>query len=434
MFAQFLKNRNMAVVDGHSFLQDLMGGRQTPPFAVRFWDGTTWNALPDTEPRFTIVFSHPGALRSMFLSPTQLTLGEAYIYGDFDIEGDIVEAFTLAELLCGTHWKVRDKLRYGRYLSSLSNTRRSPFQREKARFAGIRHSRKRDAQAVCYHYNVSNDFYRLWLDEQMVYSCAYFAYPNESLDKAQLRKLDYICRKLRLKRGERLLDIGCGWGGLILHAARNYGVEALGITLSRPQADLANERIREAGLSGRCRAEVRDYREVDDPNGFDKLVSVGMFEHVGKNKLDEYFSRAWRLLRPGGVFLNHGIAESLSIPALKGPSFIDRYVFPDGELLPVCNTLHAAENSGFEVRDLESLREQYALTLRQWVERLERHYDEVRHLTDEVTYRIWRLYMAGATYGFEIGRLNLYQALLAKTDRGRSGLPLTRSDWYVPIY
>jgi cyclopropane-fatty-acyl-phospholipid synthase len=430
MFAQFLKNQKMEITDGPSFFQDLMFGRQTPAFTVRFWDGTTWNASPDADARFTIVVSHPAALRRMFRSPNQLTLGEAYIYGDFDIEGDIVEAFTLAELLCGLHWKAGDKLRYGKYLSTLPSTRRSPFQRQKARFAGTRHSRKRDRQAVCYHYNVSNDFYRLWLDERMVYSCAYFASPDESLDVAQLRKLDYICRKLRLKQGEHLLDIGCGWGGLILHAARNYGVEALGITLSRPQADLANERIREAGLADRCRVEVRDYREADSPNGFDKLVSIGMFEHVGEKKLDEYFSRAWRLLRPGGVFLNHGIADSLSIPALKGPSFIDRYVFPDGELLPVCDTLHAAEANGFEVRDLESLREHYALTLKQWVERLERRRDEACRLTDDMTYRIWRLYMAGSAHGFEIGRLNLYQALLSKPDRGKSGLPLTRSDWY----
>jgi cyclopropane-fatty-acyl-phospholipid synthase len=367
----------------------------------------------------------------MFWPPNQLTLGEAYIYGDYDIEGDIVAAFTLADQLCQVHWGMAERIRHGRHLFSLPNAGRLLSGRQEAHLSGSVHSRKRDAQAISYHYNISNDFYRLWLDERMVYSCAYFASPADDLDTAQLRKLDYICRKLRLKQGERLLDIGCGWGGLILHAARHYGVEAIGITLSQPQADLANERIREAGLAHRCRAEVRDYRDVNELASFDKLVSVGMFEHVGKQKLEEYFSRAWRLLRPGGVFLNHGIASSLSNPLLKGPSFIDRYVFPDGELLPAGTTLQTAEASGFEVRDLENLREHYLLTLRYWVERLERNHDEACRLTDEVTYRIWRLYMAGSAYGFDIGRLNLYQVLLVKPDRGRAGLPLTRDDWYV---
>jgi cyclopropane-fatty-acyl-phospholipid synthase len=207
-------------------------------------------------------------------------------------------------------------------------------------------------------------------------------------------------------------------------------VSALGITLSRPQAELANERIRRAGLADRCRVEVRDYREIEDPEGFDKLVSVGMFEHVGEARLPEYFRRAYRLLRPGGVFLNHGIARSSDSPVRRGPTFIGRYVFPDGELVPLSTTVRAAENGGFEVRDVESLREHYALTLKHWVRRLEEHASNARRITDETTYRVWRLYMSGSAHGFRTGRLNIYQTLLSKPDRGESKLPLSRADWY----
>lgn len=299
------------------------------------------------------------------------------------------------------------------------------------RLRGVRHSRHRDRKAVTYHYDVSNDFYSLFLDERMVYSCAYFSSLDEDLDAAQERKLDYICRKLRLRRGERLLDIGCGWGGLVIHAASRYGVDAVGITLSRPQAALANERIRRAGLSERCRVEVRDYREVDGTSTYDKMVSVGMFEHVGESLLPEYFRRAFRLLRPGGVFLNHGIARNPEFPLVPGPSFTDHYVFPDGELVPISTTLCCAEASGFEVRDVESLREHYILTLRRWVTRLEARRGEARNATDERTYRLWRLYMAGSAHKFRIGQNNVYQVLLSRPSGAGSDLPLTRSDWYA---
>jgi len=420
-----------SVPGAQSFLNDLFAGYNACPFAVRLWDGTVWSPVPEKMPRCTLVLKHPGALRRMFLFPNEVTLGEAYIYDDFDIEGDVEAGFALADYLFELRPSLFEKLRLGRYLLRLPAEERPGSLRQAARLRGAEHSKARDSLAVTYHYNVSNDFYRLWLDRRMVYSCAYFTDPDESLDAAQERKLDYICRKLRLKEGERLLDIGCGWGGLIIHAARHYGVQAHGITLSRPQADLANERIREAGLEESCRAEVRDYREVDETEGYDKLVSVGMFEHVGKSRLAEYFAKAWRLLRPGGVFLNHGIASSLALPFPEGPSFIDRYVFPDGELLPIATSLETAEGCGFEVRDLESLREHYAMTLRRWVRRLEDCHEEALSFADEVTYRVWRIYMAGSAYGFRTGRLNLYQALLAKPADGDSRLPLTRADWYA---
>jgi cyclopropane-fatty-acyl-phospholipid synthase len=430
MFMEAVQSDDRTVQRALHFLDTLLAGYRNCPYAVRFWDGTIWNPTAE-EPRFTLVLQHPGALRRMFLPANEVTLGEAYIYDDFDVEGDIEAGVSFADYLFELRLGPLEKLRKALNLLSLPARERPGSLRQAARLAGQAHSRERDWQAITYHYNVSNDFYRLWLDARMVYSCAYFATPDDSLEAAQERKLDYLCRKLRLKPGERLLDIGCGWGGLILHAARHYGVEALGITLSEPQAELANERIRAAGLAGRCRAEVRDYREVDEAEGFDKLVSVGMFEHVGLARLEEYFAKAWRLLRPGGVFLNHGIAKSLARPLPEGPSFLDRYVFPDGELLPVATTLRAAESCGFEIRDLESLREHYLLTLRQWVRRLEARREEAVRLTDEVTYRVWRLYMAACAYCFRTGSLNLYQALLAKPAGDDSRLPLTRADWYT---
>jgi cyclopropane-fatty-acyl-phospholipid synthase len=306
---------------------------------------------------------------------------------------------------------------------------RAHKNRRPANFSGSLHSRERDRQAISYHYDLPAEFYALWLDQRMVYSCAYFATPEEDLDSAQERKLDYICRKLRLCRGERLLDIGCGWGGLIMRAAAHYGVEAVGITLSAPQAELARQRLRESGLSDRCRVEVSDYRDIEHGQLYDKIVSVGMFEHVGEAFLPEYFNRAYELLRPGGVFLNHGIAYSATYHR-RGPSFSERYVFPDGEMVPINTTIRAAELSGFEVRDIESLREHYELTLHHWVRRLEAHAEQARGISDDTTYRIWRLYMAGSAHGFRTGRLNVYQTLLVKPRQGGSGLPLTREDWY----
>ncbi|NOZ26725.1 MAG: class I SAM-dependent methyltransferase [Chloroflexi bacterium] len=411
-------------------LDDLLGDAAARTVAVRLWDGSYW---PDDAPRpVTIVLKHPGALRAMLWPGTELGLAEAYLYDDFDIEGDIEALFGVADALTQNLDDWTKKVRAARDLLRLpSGDGRRVGRRGPARLRGKRHSIERDRQAVTYHYDVSNDFYALWLDRRMVYSCAYFHTPDEDLDTAQERKLDYICRKLRLQPGQRLLDIGCGWGGLVIHAAQHYGVDATGITLSQPQADLANQRIAEAGLADRCRVLVRDYREVDEPEAYDALVSVGMFEHVGEALLPTYFAQARRLLRPRGVFLNHGIAKRLTDPPPKGPTFSDTYVFPDGELVPISTTLRVAEECGFEVRDVESLREHYALTLRHWVRRLEAHHQEALQFVDEPTYRVWRLFMSGSAHGFTVGRLNVYQALLVKPDEdGRSGLPLTREDWY----
>jgi cyclopropane-fatty-acyl-phospholipid synthase len=378
-----------------------------------------------------MVIRHPGALRNMFLSRHQRALAQAYIYNDFDIEGNLERAFPMAEHLLGLHLGLTDRIRIGSKLLRLPSIRPPRVGRQAASLQGALHSIERDRQAVTYHYNTSNDLFALYLDKRMVYSCAYFSTPEEDLDSAQERKLDYICRKLRLCKGDRILDIGCGWGALIIHAAKNYGASALGITLSEPQAKLASERIQREGLQDRCRAETRDYRQVDETESFDKLVSIGMVEHVGEPMLPEYFKQAWRLLRPGGVFLNHGIADSRGRSDDRDPSFSEAYVFPDGDPVPIDVSNRVAERVGFEIRDVESLREHYALTLRHWLRRLEAHYEEAVRATDEATYRVWRLFMAGSAYQFDKGDLNIYQSLFVKPDRGMSTLPLTRADWYA---
>lgn len=411
-------------------LDQIIGPAAGDKVGVRLWDGTLW---PAAVPRpVTLVLKHPGALRAMFLAGTELGLSEAYLYDDFDIEGDIHQVFDLAYALAENTGNWTKKLQAARDLLRLpASDVHQPGQRGPARLSGKRHSIDRDRQAVTYHYNVSNDFYQLYLDQRMVYSCAYFATPETSLDTAQERKLEYICRKLRLRPGQKLLDVGCGWGGLVMYSASHYGVDATGITLSQPQADLANQRIAAAGLADRCRVEVCDYRQLDAHEGYDAMVSVGMFEHVGEALLPAYFKQAYQLLKPGAPFLNHGIARNATFNPDPTLNFSDAYVFPDGELVPINITMHTAEDAGFEVRDVESLREHYILTLRHWVNRLEAHHQEALKFVDEPTYRVWRLYMSGSEFGFSCGRLNVYQALLVKPGPGfTSGQPLTREDWY----
>lgn len=432
MGVQVLPSADPAARTSLAILEELFRDYHPRAFAIRLWEGTTWEPEPGQPARFTLALKHPGSVRGMLLPGTELALGEAYIYDDFDVEGEIEAVFRLGDFVLGHRPGLLDKLRLARGLWSLPDSHSPRDGRLAASLSGRQHSVERDRVAVTYHYDVGNDFYSTFLDRQMVYSCAYFASADEDLDSAQARKLDYICRKLRLRSGQRLLDIGCGWGGLVMHAAREYGVEALGITLSRPQAEYASARIREAGLADRCRVEVVDYREVPLDQEYDRLVSVGMFEHVGQAKLAEYLGRAWQLLKPGGAFLNHGIAVNANAPAVKGRTFNDSYVFPDGELVPISTTLTTAELCGFEVRDVESLREHYMHTLRRWVRNLEAHRDAAIAATNEVTYRVWRLFLSGSAHSFRLGRINVYQSLLVKPNAdGRSGVPLTRADWYA---
>jgi cyclopropane-fatty-acyl-phospholipid synthase len=410
-----------------TILESITDGFTASRFLVEFWDGSTWGS---SQPEFILKLNDPSALRNMLMQASELSIGESYMDGDFDIEGDWEAAFGFGDFLMAQQFSTMDKLRLGHLLSKLPSKHQD--QGIAATFTGDVHSKERDRRAISFHYDISNDFYSLWLDRAMVYSCAYFRSKHLGIDTAQEDKLDYICRKLRLQRGDRILDIGCGWGALMIHAARHYGAHVFGITLSVPQAEFARDRFRMTGVADKCKVEVADYRDIDPPQQYDKLVSVGMFEHVGRRFLPEYFRRAWDLLMPGGVFLNHGIASSATFHS-KGPSFIDKYVFPDGELVPLNVTLDAAEAAGFEVRDVESLREHYELTLRRWLHRLEKSAQQAKAIVGEARYRTWRLYLAGSAHGFRIGRLNLYQTLLCKPHHGSCNLPLTREDWYSPI-
>lgn len=423
-------------------LREIFGPPEARTFSVRFWDGTT-EGPPEDDAEFTLVLKHPGSLRRMLLPPSEIAIGEAFLRDDFDVAGSLEAATGLDEVVKTSLRSPARLARLVRLLRSLPDGPDDETGRKVARLDGQRHSVERDRVAVRAHYDVGNDFYRLWLDRNMVYSCAYFRDESDDLDTAQEAKLDHICRKLRLKPGERFLDIGCGWGSLVMYAAERYGVEATGITLSEPQAALAQERIAAAGLADRCRIEVRDYRELPPATGFDKVASIGMVEHVGRSRLPTYFREVFRLLEPGGLFLNHGIVELpgskprglSSIPTnliWRPRSFIDRHVFPDGELIPYGELVLAAERSGFETRDVESLREHYALTLRHWVRRLESCREEAIALVGEPTYRVWRLYMSGSARAFATARLNVVQTLLGKPDQnGRTSVPLTRADLYA---
>jgi cyclopropane-fatty-acyl-phospholipid synthase len=408
-------------------------------FVIRLWNGYELPAT--THPTFTLVLNHPGALKRMFTPPVELSLGEAFIYGDFEIEGDIFSVFSLMDDFAARSFSTGELVSILREWLALPSSGGTRLEgRGPARLRGAIHSLQRDRAAIQYHYDVGNDFYSLWLDRYLQYSCGYFPTGTEDLDTAQERKLEHICRKLRLRAGERLLDIGCGWGGLANYAARHYGVDVLGVTLSKNQRTYADEHIARAGLGELVTVELMDYRDLGDES-FDKIVSVGMFEHVGRSHLPEYFAQVYRLLKPGGLFLNHGISQRAGIDAeqqgfiqqriLGLGTFQQKYIFPDGELTPVSQVNVLAEQAGFEVRDLENLREHYALTLRQWVKHLMEHRDEAIQVSDEVTYRTWRLYMSASAYGFESGSINVNQTLLSKMVNGHSHIPLTRADLYA---
>lgn len=414
-------------------------------FDVKFWDGAVDRGSAAQSP-YTLVLNRPAALRRMLLPPNEVSLVESYISGDVDVEGSMEAAAGLADAIgnrlhspVGVAKLIRLVLRLPGQAADDLNDARFP---ERARNLGPRHTPVRDAAAVRFHYDVGNNFYKLWLDRRMVYSCAYFHSADDSLDVAQEAKLDLICRKLRLKPGDRLLDIGCGWGGLIMYAAERYGVDATGITLSENQASLARERIDQAGLGERCRVAIRDYRTLTADDGYDKIASVGMIEHVGLSHLPVYFASAFRALKAGGLFLNHGIVslrearpksirDKIFAKLWKADSFIDTYVFPDGKLTASADVISAAEASGFEVRDVESLREHYAMTLRHWVRSLDEKSREAIGIVGNHTYRVWKLYMAGSAHAFATAGINVIQTLLAKPDAaGRSNLPLTRDDIY----
>jgi cyclopropane-fatty-acyl-phospholipid synthase len=442
-----------ALAAAREALEIAFGPVQERGFAVRLWDDSVDQPASGSIP-FTLVVRRAGALRRALLPPSELALVEAYLRDDFDAEGDLGEAGRLGDLAATRLRSPRALVKLARVLRRLptddlprafADADEAASPRRVRRLFGLgQHSRQRDAIAVRHHYDVGNDFYVLWLDRRMIYSCAYFPTGAEDLDAAQEAKLEHICRKLRLRAGERLLDVGCGWGGLLEYAATRFGVSGVGITLSEPQATLARERLAAAGVGDRVRIEVRDYRDLpaDWAEQFDKVVSVGMREHVGAARLPDYFAAVHRVLRPGGLFLDHGLMRGGAEPRTgvgrwiarrlwKRDAFIERYVFPDGELVPLGTLLGMAEPTGLEARDVENLREHYILTLRHWVERLSRVHREAAAIVGEQTYRVWRLYMAATTLGFQSGRLTLIQTLFAKPlPSGAADVPLSRADLY----
>ena len=410
------------------------------PVRLRCWDGSEIG--PPTAP-VQLTFTTPRALRRMLWAPNELGFARAYVSGDVLIEGDIMAGLSAME-------KVADP-EFGPGVVIDSSTRRAlvkaalrlgvagPPPRppaEESKLGGLRHSRSRDAKAVAHHYDVGNDFYELVLGPSMTYSCAYYEQepgPAFGLEDAQQAKCDFVANKLGLKPGMRVLDVGCGWGAFVCNAARNYGVEAVGITLSSEQADYARRRADAEGVGDRVEIRIQDYRDVHD-GPFDAIASIGMSEHVGQAMLPTYYKDLFALLRPGGRLLNHAISRRPGSPeGFSRTSFIDRYVFPDGELQPMSVMVEAMEDVGFEVRDVESLREHYAMTLRAWVANLEANWDRAVELASPGRARVWRLYMAGSAFGFEANRLGVNQVLAVRpARRGVSGMPRTRASLLVP--
>ena len=368
------------------------------------------------------------ALAHLLHEPGQIGLARAWVDGSLTTCGDLEEVLSTRSVFGDVHLSLRDRVLLAlaaARAAGLAVLRRPPVPAIEAAPTGRRHSLARDRTAVRHHYDISNEFYRLVLGSSMTYSCAYFATKENTLEEAQEHKLDLICRKLRLVPGERFLDVGCGWGSLVLHAAANYAVNAVGITLSEAQARLARDQARTQGLADRVEIRVADYRELVDPP-FDKIASVGMYEHVGRSELDHYVQTMSDLLRPGGLFLNHGIARVASKPP-TAPTFISRYVFPDGELHPVADLMMSMQTAGLEVRDVESLREHYPITLRRWVSNLLDRRSEAERLVGAERVRTWHLYMLASANAFDNAELGLYQVLGARHD-GPHGLPLTRAD------
>ena len=400
------------------------------PVRVRAWDGS--EAGPTGTP--ILVVRHRRALRRLVWQPNELGLARAYVAGEIDVEGDLYDTLSrLASLIWRSpeiHGLPIRKVAGDLIRLRIIGTQPKPPPEEMV-VSGTRHSKGRDRQAVSQHYDVGNEFYRIVLGPSMVYSCAYWtgAGPDYDLADAQRDKLDLICRKLGLRAGQRMLDVGCGWGSLAMHAASEYGVRVLGITLSSEQADYARKLVAEAGMSDLVEIRVQDYRDLGD-GPFDAISSVGMAEHVGTKPYVEYAKILYSKLKPGGRLLNHQIAVIHPEPEASGRSFIDAYVFPDGELAPLGTTVSLIEEAGFEVRDVQALREHYARTLRAWVANLEAEWSRAVRLTSPGRARVWRLYMASSALAFEQGRIGVNQVLAVKTGRdGTSGMPPTREGW-----
>jgi cyclopropane-fatty-acyl-phospholipid synthase len=384
------------------------------PLGITLWNGQRVSAAP--QPAVNVTIRSPRVLAS-FVRPTMGKLARYYVEEDLDVEGEARDVIRLSEALSGTP---------GANGNGAAAKLRKLFG----------HTRVHDSKSIRYHYDVGDDFYALWLDRRRVYSCAYFQRAEDTLESAQEQKLDHICKKLMLKPGERFLDIGCGWGALILWAAERYRVKATGITLSENQYKYACAEIARLGLQDLCEVKLLDYRDVPEDEPYDKIASIGMFEHVGRKNLPVYFAKIFRLLRPGGLVLNHGITlNSVDQVQLGGDigAFIEEYVFPGGELAHVSRVIQEMSSQGLESWDVESLRPHYARTLWHWVDRLEANRDVALKSVGEKIFRIWRIYMAGSAHAFERGWMSIYQVLAGKpTEEGRLALPPTRDYIYAP--
>ncbi|GGX99225.1 SAM-dependent methyltransferase [Streptomyces anandii] len=422
-------------------LEQLMG---TPiPVRLRAWDGS--EAGPPGAP--TLVVHNRRALRRLLFKPGELGLARAWVAGDVTIEGDL---YRVLGLLSGLIWERGEDAR------GLAAALRDPEVRaavrglvklagpplppapppEEVRRPGHLHTRRSDKRAISHHYDVGNDFYELVLGPSMVYSCAYWPAPEPAatLEQAQHDKLELVCRKLDLKPGQRLLDVGCGWGSMAIHAAREHGVSVVGVTLSQEQAAYARKRVADQGLTDKVEIRVQDYRDVTD-GPYDAISSIGMAEHVGAARYLEYTRALYALLKPGGRLLNHQIGRRPQgdESSYHVDEFIDAYVFPDGELAPIGTTVTQLERAGFEVRDVESLREHYALTLRRWVANLEADWARAVRLTSPGRARVWKLYMAASALAFERNRIGVNQVLAVRSpESGDSGMPLRARTWGAP--
>ncbi|WP_367042681.1 cyclopropane-fatty-acyl-phospholipid synthase family protein [Streptomyces sp. Je 1-332] len=410
------------------------------PVRIRAWDGS--EAGPPGAP--TLVVRNRRALRRLMWKPGELGLARAWVAGDLDVEGDLyaaldelaefiwerdADAKSLRESLRDPEFRVAARTLIGLAAPFLPPA--PPPEEMRRRRTLHLHTKGSDRQAISHHYDVGNDFYELVLGPSMVYSCAYWESPDGTLEDAQRDKLELISRKLALKPGMRLLDVGCGWGSMAIHAAREHGVTVVGVTLSQEQAAYARKRIAEEGLTDRVEIRVQDYRDVRD-GPYDAISSIGMAEHVGAERYLEYAQDLHALLKPGGRLLNHQIARrpQADESAYEVDDFIDAYVFPGGELAPVGSTVGQLERAGFEVRDVEAIREHYALTLRRWVANLEANWKEGQRLTSPGRARIWRLYMAASALAFERNSIGVNQVLAVKTpDTGTSGMPLRARAW-----
>lgn len=381
------------------------------PLRLELWNGQQYDLGHDA-PQVTIRVPGVTAL-SYLLKPTLDNLGTAYVEGKLEVKGKLNAMVSIANALAE---------------AGLSSSGEGKIARFKRHF---KHTKEADSEAIRYHYDVSNEFYQEWLDPNMVYSCGYFENGDEDLTTAQIKKIDHILTKIRVQPGNTLLDIGCGWGALVIRAAEKFGARCVGITLSERQYELARQRVRERGLSGQIELRLQDYRDVR--GSFDRITSVGMFEHVGLAHLTEYFSKMRSLLADDGIAMNHGITstdpESGETP-FGGGEFIEKYVFPHGELPHIGLVLKSMQEGGLEAQDIENLRHHYARTCGIWAENFENNSEKIQTLTDDKHYRIWRVYLAGCSYAFSQDRIALFQVVCTKNGSTSPQLPMSRRYMY----